>query len=324
MAGKLLRRVKHADEVTFSDFDNPWNFYLVGLQEDESFVAWLRKNKLLAESLNCEKCEAPCRVAMRSGKKYRYGQSFRCTQNASHEYSILKNSFFFDTRDANTLIPIIQHHVAPGATIYTDGWRAYGNLNELGYRHFNVIHRAGFVKTYENDETGEQKTSITSACPILWDLGCRVQQEVDNIVVSHTEPQAPLSSDSAGRDVVAEQSQSTDSSPPKPGERRETEGFEDWRFELSLPAESQSPKPSCSKAGRSKTAEKPHSKGKETALCPEGALKHLLPRPDIPHEPQRPVFTKSEAPRARLKRATRIAREITALGKDSGEWDSYY
>ncbi|KAK7445793.1 hypothetical protein BaRGS_00040308 [Batillaria attramentaria] len=230
--------------------------------------------------------------------------------------------FPVDTRDANTLIPILQHHVAPGATIYTDGYRAYGNLNELGYRHFNVIHRAGFVKIYENKETAEQvtvhthqiegawaiakmklksmrgtrasqfeshlaeivyrnwisvhKTSLnaqffrhlTDVYPLVrkpvlqapvpffgsWAAECSTRQELDDIVVSHTEPEAPLSSDSAGRHVVAEQS--TDSNPPKPGERRETEGFEDWRFELSLPAESQSPKPSCSKAGRSKTAVK--------------------------------------------------------------------
>ena len=33
-----------------------------------------------------------------------------------------------DRRDAATLIPIIERHVAPGSIIYSDQWRAYAQL----------------------------------------------------------------------------------------------------------------------------------------------------------------------------------------------------
>ena len=40
-----------------------------------------------------------------------------------------------DKRD-KTLIPIIQRHVVPGSTIYSNGWSAYCSLNDFGYDHF--------------------------------------------------------------------------------------------------------------------------------------------------------------------------------------------
>ena len=54
-----------------------------------------------------------------------------------------------------TLIPVIQRHVEPGSTIYSDGWSAYCNLNDLGYRHFTIIHKYAFKKMYRNVETGQ-------------------------------------------------------------------------------------------------------------------------------------------------------------------------
>lgn len=35
-------------------------------------------------------------------------------------------------RDAATLLPIIQRHIVPGSTIWSDQWAAYGGLNQLG------------------------------------------------------------------------------------------------------------------------------------------------------------------------------------------------
>jgi len=52
-------------------------------------------------------------------------------------------------RSAEIMIPLIVQHVAKGSTIYTDGWLAYNSLNQLGYKHFTVIHKETFKKTYK-------------------------------------------------------------------------------------------------------------------------------------------------------------------------------
>jgi len=48
-------------------------------------------------------------------------------------------------RAARTLIPIIQRNVRDGATIYTDCFRSYLSLNEIGYVHGTVNHSRNFV-----------------------------------------------------------------------------------------------------------------------------------------------------------------------------------
>lgn len=60
-----------------------------------------------------------------------------------------------DKRDAQTLIPIIQRHVAVGSRIFSDSWAAYMRLNELGYEHFTVCHKTTFKQTYQSVDTGE-------------------------------------------------------------------------------------------------------------------------------------------------------------------------
>lgn len=58
-------------------------------------------------------------------------------------------------RTEKTLLPIIKRHVAKGSIICSDGWRAYGNLNEHGYEYFSVLHKEAFKATYENMATGK-------------------------------------------------------------------------------------------------------------------------------------------------------------------------
>ncbi len=52
-----------------------------------------------------------------------------------------------ERRDANTLLPILQERVAPGTTIYSDMWPAYGGINNLpvGYEHWSVNHSENFI-----------------------------------------------------------------------------------------------------------------------------------------------------------------------------------
>ena len=50
-------------------------------------------------------------------------------------------------RDAATLLPIIQQHVAPGTTVWSDEWAVYARINTLPNvsRHSVVNHSIQFV-----------------------------------------------------------------------------------------------------------------------------------------------------------------------------------
>lgn len=63
-------------------------------------------------------------------------------------------------RTAATLIPIIQHFILPGSTIFSDEWSAYSSLGTLGYQHRTVNHSQHF----KDPETG----CCTNAIEGLW------------------------------------------------------------------------------------------------------------------------------------------------------------
>ena len=75
-------------------------------------------------------------------------------------------SFFMETvrrRDAATLTPVIQRNILPGTRIWSDEWRAYHQLPQLGYVHETVNHSHHFV----NPATGVHTNNIEarwSAC----------------------------------------------------------------------------------------------------------------------------------------------------------------
>ena len=48
-------------------------------------------------------------------------------------------------RDQETLLQLIQKHVAPDSTIFTDAWKGYSNLSENGFEHWCVNHTYQFV-----------------------------------------------------------------------------------------------------------------------------------------------------------------------------------
>ena len=57
-----------------------------------------------------------------------------------------KETFFkvVERRDADTLIPIIQKYIIPGTTIFSDCWKAYSTLKDIGYIHSTVNHSIEF------------------------------------------------------------------------------------------------------------------------------------------------------------------------------------
>ena len=76
--------------------------------------------------------------------------------------------FSVDDRDEKTLLPIIKKHIKPGSTILSDGWKAYINLNDHGYKHFSVIHKTAFKAVYKNLKTGEiLEVGFLDYCPIF-------------------------------------------------------------------------------------------------------------------------------------------------------------
>uniref|UniRef100_A0A0P4WJT7 ISXO2-like transposase domain-containing protein n=1 Tax=Scylla olivacea TaxID=85551 RepID=A0A0P4WJT7_SCYOL len=50
-----------------------------------------------------------------------------------------------EARDAATLLPIVSKVVQPGSIIHSDEWRAYRNIQGLGYQHKTVNHSVNFV-----------------------------------------------------------------------------------------------------------------------------------------------------------------------------------
>lgn len=67
-----------------------------------------------------------------------------------------------------TLFHIIERHVEKVSSIYSDGWSVYCPLNDLGYRHFTVLHKYEFKKTYVNKETNEEVEVHTNIIEGAW------------------------------------------------------------------------------------------------------------------------------------------------------------
>ena len=60
-------------------------------------------------------------------------------------------------RTAAALLPLIQRWVLPGTAIYTDGWRAYQQLPDLGYTHSWVNHTLYFKDPVTSVHTNREE-----------------------------------------------------------------------------------------------------------------------------------------------------------------------
>lgn len=79
------------------------------------------------------------------GRKVKYNRGNPTTTRiwifAMVQRSINKIVMFpVDKRDVPTLIPLIEKHVAPASSIFTDSWAAYLHLSELEYEYLSVPH----------------------------------------------------------------------------------------------------------------------------------------------------------------------------------------
>ena len=64
-------------------------------------------------------------------------------------------------RDAATLLPLIQHHIRPGSTIYSDEWKAYSRITATtGMSHETVNHSLHFV----DPATGAHTQGVEAMC----------------------------------------------------------------------------------------------------------------------------------------------------------------
>ena len=55
-----------------------------------------------------------------------------------------------------------------GACFYSDGWKAFTSLKDIGYSHFVVEHKYAFKRLYTNSATGEVRTVHTNTIEGAW------------------------------------------------------------------------------------------------------------------------------------------------------------
>ena len=76
------------------------------------------------------------------------------------------NIILYPVKDRSEATLIVERHVQPGSSIYSDGWSAYCDLNNKGYRHFTVLHKYAFKKVDVNEE--EEVTVHTNSIKGAW------------------------------------------------------------------------------------------------------------------------------------------------------------
>ena len=72
-----------------------------------------------------------------------------------------RESFMYTVpdRSGRTLLPIIQQSIAPGTTIMSDMWAAYGGIQAMGFAHLQVNHTYNFV----DPQTGAHTQNIENS-----------------------------------------------------------------------------------------------------------------------------------------------------------------
>lgn len=80
---------------------------------------------------------------------------------------------------------IDSHH--SGSTIYSDWWSTYCSLNDLGYKHFTVLHKYSFKKIYVKESTREEVEIHTNRIEGTWKHGKERFQRMSGTKISQFE-----------------------------------------------------------------------------------------------------------------------------------------
>ena len=117
---------------------------------------------------------------------------------------------FVERRSEDVLLEIIRRRIHPESRIMSDGWRAYRNLQEVGFRHDVVVHERNFVSP-DDEEVHTQsveslwsnlkrflRTKGTNRSPHNWEYVCefvyrRLNQNWFESLLEHIKLQYPLS-----------------------------------------------------------------------------------------------------------------------------------
>jgi hypothetical protein len=90
-----------------------------------------------------------------SKRKYNVGRTVRSPWVIGGIDVETRDTFFVEvfSRNRDVLSSVILENVEVGTTIYTDEWRGYCDLTELGYIHLTVNHRRNFVDPFTGANT---------------------------------------------------------------------------------------------------------------------------------------------------------------------------
>ena len=69
-----------------------------------------------------------------------------------------------ELRDAATLLPLIQHHIRPGSTIYSDEWKAYSRITAATAT-TGLLHKTVNLSLhFEDPVTGAHTQGVEAMC----------------------------------------------------------------------------------------------------------------------------------------------------------------
>ena len=88
-----------------------------------------------------------------------------------------------EDRTANTLLPLIRKHIAPGSIIISDKWKPYNNIKEMKdclFEHYSVNHS----KTFKDPDTGACTNLIEGAWRAHLKSKISYDQDISNLRAS--------------------------------------------------------------------------------------------------------------------------------------------